>query len=320
MSKKLSKKNKRGSYISTVCGRIEKNKLGITDSHTHIWIEDVLDALYPYPVIKDFSFIKSELINYKTYKGDSVIDCQPFECGRNGNKLYELSIESGVNVIAVTGFHKRQYYPNVSKIWKMSKQGASDFFIKEIQTGLEETINSEKTIKAGAIKIAFIGKLENQYLALTEAALSAADETDRPIIVHTEKGHNIELLVDFLRERKIDCSKVLLCHMDKRNDFNLHRLLAHNSFYLEYDTFLRQKYNPQENAWPLLISMIKNGYYKSVMIGSDISGIDMWRSISKNSGLGSYFNNIKEKLFSMEIGSDIVDRLVGKNVSDFLAD
>ncbi|GAH28290.1 unnamed protein product, partial [marine sediment metagenome] len=278
---------------------------------THIWIEDVLDTFYPCPVIKDFSFIKSELINYKTCKGDSVIDCQPFECGRNGNKLYELSIESGVNVIAVTGFHKRQYYPRISKIWKMSKQGASDFFIKEIQTGLEETINSEKTIKASAIKIAFIGKLEDQYLILTEAALAAAAKTDRPIIVHTEKGHNIELLIDFLKERKIDCSKVLLCHMDKRNDFNLHRLLAHNSFYLEYDTFLRQKYNPEENAWPLLINMIKNGYYKSVMIGSDISGIDMWRSINKNFGLGSYFNNIKEKLFSMKIGSDIVDRLVG---------
>jgi len=286
---------------------------------THIWVGNALKRTHTSNVINDFAFTRSELINYKICNGGSVIDCQPFECGRDGNKLYKLSKESGVNIIAVTGFHKRNYYPSVSKIWKMSKKEASDFFIKEIQTGLEETIGSDKVIKAGSIKIAFIGKLENQYLTLTEAALTAATETDRPIIVHTEKGYNIEILVDFLKERKIDCSKILLCRMDKRNDLNLHKHLTDNLFYIEYDTFLRHKYHPQKNVWPLLVNMIKNGYYKSIMVGSDISSINMWKDISRNSGLGSYFNNIKEKLLSMKIGSDVVDRLTGKNASDFLA-
>ena len=315
----MSKKTNKDGCIQTVCGRIEKGKLGITDSHTHVWIENVTNTVNLCPVIKDFSFIKSELINYKTYNGKSIIDCQPFECGRDGNKLYELSKESGVNIIAVTGFHKRKYYPSVSKIWKMSKKEAIDFFIKEIQMRLEETISSNKVIKAGAIKIAFIGKLENQYLTLTEAALTVAAETDRPIIVHTEKGYNIELLVDFLKERKIDCSKILLCHIDKINDLDLHIDLAKKGYRLEYDTFLRQKYHPQKNVWPLLVNMIKNGYCKSIMIGSDINSINMWKDISRNSGLGSYFNNIKEKLLSMKIGSDVVNRLTGKNASNFLA-
>ena len=77
---------------------------------------------------------------------------------------------------------------------------------------------------------------------MTNAAIRAAIETGVPVIVHTEKGLNVEWFSDYLEEMGIRPQKVVLCHIDKRNDIELHEKLASRGFYLEYDTFLREKY------------------------------------------------------------------------------
>jgi len=325
-------------FIQTVKGMIKKDCLGIVDSHSHLWIDKDDSSSKKESSgfrINNFSIIKRELNRFKNQKirnisngHTSIIDCQPGGCGRNGIKLLELFNQTGVNIIAVTGFHKKEYYPPDSPIWRKSKKDAENFFINEIKNNLKEVIvnntvihdsnNNEVKIKAGAIKIAFTGTLDGQYSLLTEAAISASLKTGAPIIVHTDRGLKVEKLIAFLEEKEIPLSKVMLCHMDKRADINLHKHLANKSIYLEYDTFNRPKYNPEKNVWPLLIEMIKEGYSDSIMIGSDPADNLSWESISKKGGLGGFFKNLTEKLFNSGIETTDIENIIKKNAQNFL--
>lgn len=318
--------------IQTVKGMTKKDYLGIIDSHSHLWIEEInsnCKKKYTRPVINNFLIIKKELNKFKDKEINnisdgyaSIIDCQPGGCGRNGNKLLELSELTGVNIISVTGFHKKEYYISHSSVWKMSRKNAAIFFKDEVRNSLIETAgtNHENSkIRAGAIKIAFTGVLEGQYRTLTEAAIDASLITGAPLIVHTDRGLEVEKLVSFFEEKEIPFSKIMLCHMDKRADIKLHKYLADKSIYLEYDTFNRSKYDPEKNVWPLLIEMVREGYGSSVMIGSDLADNSSWNELSKKRGLAGFFKSIAERLASS--GADTVDieNIIKKNAQNFLS-
>ena len=317
--------------IQTVKGMIKKDCLGIIDSHSHLWIDEINNGYkkkYSRPMINNFSIIKKELNKFKNEEiknisdgHTSIIDCQPGGCGRNGNKLLELSELTGVNIISVTGFHKKDYYISSSPVWKMSRKNAAILFKDEVKNSLAETACTDyknSKIRAGAIKIAFTGILEDHYRILTEAAIDASLVTGVSLIIHTDRGLEVEKLVSFFEKKEVPLSRVMLCHMDKRADIKLHKYLADKSIYLEYDTFNRIKYNPEKNLWPLFIEMIKEGYSSSIMIGSDLADNSSWESISKKRGLAGFFKNIIEKLSGSGIETADIENIIKKNAQNFL--
>jgi len=318
-------------FVQTVNGIREKDCLGIIDSHCHLWIENInsgykkKDSKFK---VDNFSIMKEALEKFKNDDiygipngYSTIIDCQPWGCGRNGNKLLELSKITGVNIISVTGFHKKEYYPSDSPIWKMSRKDAAKFFASEVENGLKETLETnyqDRKIKVGAIKIAFTGNLKDQYRILTEAAIDASLMTGAPLIVHTDRGLGVEKLVSFFEKKEIHFSKIMLCHMDKRADIKLHKYLADKSIYLEYDTFDRSKYDPEKNVWPLLIEMVKEGYSSSLTIGSDLADNLSWKNISKKGGLAGFLKDIAERLASSGVDIADIENIIKKNAQNFL--
>ena len=100
--------------------------------------------------------------------------------------------------------------------------------------------------------------------------------------------------------------------MDEIADIEFHKLLADKSIYLEYDTFMRSKYNPDKNVWPLLIKMAREGYSRSVTIGSDLSSNSSWKTINREKGLSGFFKNIVERLISFDIGTADIENIIKK--------
>ena len=285
--------------IRTVKGITDAGNFNFVDAHTHIWIKKEESQNKNFiSEESDFPLIKSCIENFKECNGSLLVDCTPYGCGRDVNKLRELSIETGVEVVAVTGFHRRDYYPPDSMIWEFNQMEAVSFFIQEITTGFKETLNKDVKIKAGLIKIPFIGSLENNYKTLTDAAIQAAYDTYIPILVHTEMGLNIEWFADYIEDKGIKPEKVAFCHVDKRNELIFQEKLASRGFYLEYDTFLRKKYEPEKNTYMLIDYMLKSGFKNSIMVGSDIFGNTMWSDLKSGSGYGGFFNKLKNYLSS----------------------
>ena len=306
--------------IRTVKGITEAGNFNYVDAHTHVWLkkDEIRDKNF-IPEESNFSLIKSCIEDFKKCNGSLLVDCTPYGCGRDVNKLRDISIETGVEIVAVTGFHKRDYYPPDFRIWEFDQMEAVSFFTQEITTGFKETLDKDVKIKAGLIKIHFIGSLDNNYKKLTDAAIQTAFETHLPILVHTEMGVNIEWFADYIVDKGISPKKIVFCHVDKRNELIFHEKLASRGFYLEYDTFLRKKYDPEKNTYPLIDHMLKSGFKNSIMVGSDIFGNTMWSDLKSGSGYDGFFTKLDNYLSSTFGDLEIAKKLLGANAARFLS-
>jgi hypothetical protein len=140
--------------VFTVQGPLQYECLGITDAHNHMWIEPVPGADPSAPILNQFNLILEELVEYREKGGETLLDCQPEGCGRDGNQLLALSMASKVNLIACTGFHRKKYYPQNHWLWGTGAQKICDFLYSELEQGLVETLETPSPVRASFIKIA----------------------------------------------------------------------------------------------------------------------------------------------------------------------
>lgn len=305
--------------VNTVLGPISYDMLGITDAHNHVWIDSIPGAHPESPILNLFDPILAELTNYRNSGGGSILDCQPGGCGRDGNTLIRLSKRSKINIIASTGFHRKKYYPSEYWLFNASKEKAAEYFIAELTTDMEETNNAPQPALAGFIKIALEDRWSDCPQNLLKAVAEAARQTRAIIEIHTEKGTWAERTVVYFEALGITPSQLVLCHMDKRPDFALHTELASNGLMLEYDTFSRPKYDPENNLWPLIQKMVEAGLGSQITLATDMASWEMYKSIGKGPGLASLPCQIKTRLLQMGIHENITRQLLGENIAQRLA-
>ncbi len=104
------------------------------------------------PVLDQYDLILKELVEYHDKGGESLLDCQPQGCGRDGNQLLALSKASGVNMIACTGFHRKKYYPQDYWLWEAPAQKISEFLSSDLEHGFARDTRTPTPVKAGFIK------------------------------------------------------------------------------------------------------------------------------------------------------------------------
>ena len=301
--------------LITVRGAIAPTEAGITDAHNHAWIAPVTGGSPDAPVLNQKSEIEAELRDYRDAGGRTFIDCQPGGCGRDGRVLLSLSQASGVHIVATTGFHLQTYYPADYWLWDSTFEEARAAFIRELEHGLVETTEMDTPVRAGFIKMAFGNDPADVPTTLVEAAASASLATGAAIAAHTEKGRAAEEIVDRLKTLGIGPDRIVLFHIDKRPDFALHRDLAEEGVLLEYDTFYRPKYHPQENLWPLLERMVTEGLGRHVAIGTDMADAGLWSHIGDGPGLVGLMTRIVPTLETMGLSAPVIDNLVGGNIA-----
>ena len=306
----------------TVLGPVAPAALGVADAHSHLYIAPVPGGAADAPVLTDVAGVARELSGFRRLGGGAIVDCQPGGCGRDGNVLRRLSQETGVHVIAATGFHRRVYYPPDAALFGLSAAQAADIFLSEIQDGLEETRGADpspqpspggrggatspqpspggrggatsgqlspdgrggQTVYPGIIKIAAEATLDACPLALFEASAEVCRQTGYAIEMHTERGAAVEDLLAFFGGRGVSPRRLVFCHVDKRPDFGLHRELAQAGVLLEYDTFFRPKYDPERGVWPLLGRMAAAGLAGQVALATDMADPALWAELSPRLG------------------------------------
>jgi len=307
-----------GSVV-TVLGPIPYQEMGIVDTHNHVWIDPVPGADPSAPVLNQFDSILCELEDFKTRGGGSILDCQPEGCGRNGLQLRELASRSGVNLVACTGFHRKKYYPADHRMFTIRAQKVFDFINSEFEQGLYETLENENPVKAGFIKIALENTWAECPMAAIEGAAMAALHKKCVIQIHTEKGALAEKAILYFTEIGVQPSQIVMCHMDKRPDTGLHKELARLGILLEYDTFYRPKYNPEDNLWPLIDFMVQNQLSSDVALATDMAEKELYRHIGGGAGLSSLPGEIRNRLISKGYPKEDVEMMLGGNIAKRLA-
>jgi 5-phospho-D-xylono-1,4-lactonase len=302
--------------VTTVLGSVEPGELGIVDAHNHVWIEPVPGAPTPGPILADRALILAQLRAFREAGGGAIADCQPGGCGRNGNVLADLSRASGVALVACTGFHRSRYYAPECPILRLDEDSATDHFMAELQDSLLEARDrsGQAPVRAGFVKAACEARLVETPPALLLGAAWAARQTGAALAVHTEQGHSAEEIVRFLAVQGVGLGQVILCHMDKRPDFGLHRELAQAGVLLEYDTFFRPKYDPEANLWPLIVKMATAGLDGSVALATDMADPALWALGGEGSGLAALPGGIRARLGAVGLPPGSIERMLGYNI------
>jgi 5-phospho-D-xylono-1,4-lactonase len=300
--------------ITTVLGPVPAESIGLVDAHSHLWIDPVPGSAPGSPVLNRERAILAELSDFRALGGGAVVDCQPGGCGRNAVELMWLSRESGIHVIACTGFHRQRYYSPDFWLWSATAERAAGYFLDEIRVGLSETLKLPIPARAGILKIACEATLATTPAAALEGAAYAAVASDTALEIHTERGAAAEEILRYFLDRGVPAGRLVLCHVDKRPDLALHAELASAGALLEYDTFYRPQYRPEETAWPLIAAMLAAGYERSLALATDIAEAALWKHLGGGPGLPGLATLILPRLHSIGATPAQIELLLGKNI------
>lgn len=258
-------------YVQTVTGPV--SELGHVQCHEHIYLRkgpsyDCNAAL----CMDDYEKSLKELQDYRAAGGCTIVDAQPGFFGRDAQILQRLSVQSGVQIIAVTGFHKLQFMEPESPLLRLPREELTALFVSEIRSGMLQPDGSRSAAKAGIVKIAYEkdGWGSEEYRTLFEAAADAAAQTGAPVMVHTEKQNDLLGLLSFLAEHQVPANRVLICHLDRTNpDAQYHETLLKTGCFLCYDSVHRYKYVSDEQELALLKAVCRAGYGGQIVLSLD---------------------------------------------------
>lgn len=267
--------------IHTVLGEIAPDTLGFTQCHEHI----MLSKGQSYRRNKDLWFDDLELsvkeaADYRKAGGRAFVEAQPVGCNRVSEALPEISKRAEVHIIASTGFHKMEFYPDAHWIHSIGHKELTEIFICELTRGMYAGMDhgfpcTEKNFRlesrAGIIKTALDKcSLDSVYTKLFAAAAAAQRETGAPLMVHIEKGGRPLELADYLVRQGVETDKVYFCHMDRAcPDKGILKEVLDRGINLEFDTIGRLKYHSDEEEIELMKFVLDGGYEDKLLFSLD---------------------------------------------------
>ncbi|RIE00399.1 phosphotriesterase family protein [Cohnella faecalis] len=262
------------SFVRTVLGDVDSDRLGMVYSHEHLIISGGL-GVQKNPDLRLNSVEKAceEVNDVKKHGISTFVDMMPLDCGREPADLMEIASQTGSHIIAATGFHKPMYYSDIHWVHRYNEQQIAELLVAEVEEGMDRhsysgPVTERLTAKAGLIKGASdYNRIDKLSQKLFHAAAAAQLMTGAPISTHTEHGTCGLEQVELLLGDGVAPSKVIICHLDRNPDFEYHRSVAESGVYLEYDNIGRIKYWPDSVIIDLIEKMIEYGFEDQILLG-----------------------------------------------------
>lgn len=265
--------------VQTVCGTIASDALGWCQIHEHLFVHDTPAAQKnPALRIDDPANSLAELCAYRAAGGNSLCDAQPVAAGRDCEVLARLSDESGVHIVASTGYHLPLFYAEESWIHTLDEAALYDLYCGELTLGMlphapDPSVRPahRTAIRAGLVKAAIgadgaVGRLEVQL----RAAARAAADTGNVLMLHTERGAHALEAIALARSCGLAPERMIICHVDRQaDDLSPHEAIAKTGVFLDYDTIGRFRYHSDEAELSLIAHMVKCGFSDQLLFALD---------------------------------------------------
>jgi 5-phospho-D-xylono-1,4-lactonase len=274
--------------IVTVLGPITPVQLGVTDAHDHLFLRS---PALPGQDFDDAGRAIEEVDEAKRGGLQAIVEVTPIGLGRRPAGMRAVSEATGVHVVAATGYHRDAHYP--ASHWV--RDAPVDLLAQRILTDLKEGMHPDDWLteapldqaRAGVIKAGasyqHISRLEERRLV---AAAMGHRETGAAILVHTEIGTCAHQIVDLLVREGVRPNRIILAHLDRNPDLELHTEVAARGVMLEYDTPGRIKYRPDSQLLDLIDGMVEAGHSDRLLLGLDLGQRDYFRAYGGGPGLG----------------------------------
>ncbi|MDM2960008.1 phosphotriesterase-related protein [Citrobacter sp. CK202] len=239
---------------------------GYTWAHEHLHIDlsgfkNNLDCR-----LDQYDLICQEMKDLRALGVRNIIEMTNRYMGRNPQFMLDLMRDSGINVVACTGYYQDAFFPE--HVATRSVEQLAQEMIDEIVIGIDNT-----TLKAGII--AEIGSSEGVITPLEEkvfiAAARAHNETGRPISTHTSfSTMGLEQLA-LLQAQGVDLSHVVVGHCDLKDNLDGILQMIDLGAYVQFDTIGKNNYYPDEKRIDMLNALRQRGLLNRVMLSMDIT-------------------------------------------------
>ena len=216
--------------------------------------------------LDQYDLICQEMKDLRASGVSNIIEMTNRYMGRNPQFMLDLMRETGINVVACTGYYQDAFFPE--HVAARSVEQLAQEMVDEIVIGIDGT-----ELKAGII--AEIGSSEGVITPLEEkvfiAAARAHIETGRPISTHTSfSTMGVEQLV-LLQAHGVDLSRVTVGHCDLKDNLdNILRMIDLGA-YVQFDTIGKNNYYPDEKRIGMLHELRNRGLLNRVMLSMDIT-------------------------------------------------
>ncbi|MBN2984641.1 phosphotriesterase family protein [Cohnella algarum] len=308
--------------VETVTGPVDPADLGYCHSHEHLFLAaGHPQTLNPDLRIDDYGLTLREVTDFREAGGRAIVDAQPLGCGRMAGWLARVSEESGVRVVASTGFHKLAFYPDGHWIRRLTQEELADVMIAELRDGMFEGTDDREPAaaaridaRAGVIKTAVDGeRMADPDKRWFAAAAKASLETGTPILCHVESPEQAVWLCDFYESRGVPAGSIIVCHLDRKHERpDVHLGLARRGVYLEYDTIGRYKYHGDEEEARWIAGMLEAGLEDRLLLGLDTTRARL-RAYGGEIGLTHIMESFTPKLLEAGATEEQIRKLMVTN-------
>ncbi len=278
----------REPVVQAVTGRVSVQRLGVTDAHDHLFLRS--PALGGQE-LDDPAKVAAEVEDAAATGVHTIVEATPIGLGRRPDLMRQLSEATGVTVIGATGFHRDAHYPAGHWVYEASPGLLLERLLADLEQGMHPADWLDPALpldeaRAGLIKVGAsyqrITRAERQRLS---AAAEASRQTGTPILAHTEIGTMGDEIVELIEGAGVPANQIILAHLDRNPDPEVHVGLARRGVFLEYDTIGRIKYRPEIVLLELIEAVIRAGHGDRILLGLDLGQHDYFRSYDGGPGM-----------------------------------
>lgn len=289
-------------------GLIDKNSLGVTLTHEHIFInlsnqfkestdpekkrlgeQKISLANYgmlrrnPYAIkenllLDNLDLAVEEIKRFQELGGETIVDCTSAGINRSPERLRAVAERSGLNIIAGSGYYTADTHPAEMDEWSAEK--VANDIICDLTSGIDGTV-----IKAGVIgEIGTSDPIHPNEVKCLLASAIAFGKTNAAIQVHTYPwGRRGLEAVDLLVDHRVNPAKIVICHADVELDIDYMEALLEKGVFVEFDNFGKEYYiDSADRVFAggvfardiervrTVKELLNRGYQRQILIANDI--------------------------------------------------
>ena len=323
--------------VMTVRGELPIEKIGFALMHEHL-LSAGPGVAHAYPQLINDGYPSRTGIGYENrilrmlYAAsevgvETILDVTPFDLGRDARMLKWMSEQSGINIIAATGWYKEQK-PVVACLAKYTPERFAEIFIDDLVRGMEGT-----DIRAGVIKTACEPDgMTDQRRVIHLACAIAAKETGAPVVLHQDFGDRTAYdQIKIMRDEGVDMNRVKVDHVLDGEDDAYVSWIMDQGVWIGADrlpTWRIPGLLPNEARIKALKHLIDLGFGNRILLGHDSACISMGADAFEpdENGLNGAANpyglcGLKQytipKLLDLGVDADVIHKIVYENPKEF---
>jgi phosphotriesterase-related protein len=256
--------------------------------------------------MQDVDLMSDELSIAKREGIACIVDAGHSDMGRDINFLRQISMKSGLPIVAGAGFYTQPFYPK--EISTMSEQQIFQALIKQVDAdpvGVFGEIGSWDDISADERKV---------FRAIGKAHVA----TNIPIFTHTGiPGKSALEQLDILEDAGVKPDRIVIGHLGNLVDASAYvqKAICRRGAFVGFD---RQGGNGDAQQVPMVLALIEAGFADHLMFSADTSSAN---SIKRNKGDG-YAKTLTvfvPKLKAAGVSDEVLHRIMVDNPRQFLA-